>query len=294
VASKKLQQTIISISSGNFGELHRLIDQLISDQKKPVVLGVSGGSATGKSSLTKLIKSARRESLTVFPLDEFQLGNSFADAAASPYRWDDPRNFDPELSSNALNTLISTGTCLIPRFSLEKNERIGTQSLTRSEIVVVEGLYPLLEPLDQFIDVGIYFEAPFFARFVRRAYRFTGEMGLEYSNIPVKHMLTGVSRAHTDYVQHQKPLADVLVKVDFSFENEIGGALASLGAFVDSKLVALPWQVVQKLPQNLEIVAGNNGGLDYLAIRWNGRISFTAQITKNLLELATNVDWMAT
>lgn len=184
-----------------------------------VVVKVSGGSATGKSSqVAARISSAFGDNALLIHQDDFQLGRDFACAESSPYRWDDPENFDLERTAGVLDELSKTGHAVMPTFSLETVRRGPDRSVSNRKIVILEGLYAGYGPLAGEDAVHVYVQAPFYARFVRRLCRSKFELNAKKLETPVRQCLGPVLDAHRNLVRTQLSNANYVVSLPYSFD----------------------------------------------------------------------------
>ncbi|MGI0135249.1 MAG: hypothetical protein ACREBW_09870 [Candidatus Micrarchaeaceae archaeon] len=92
----------------------------VHDSQRPFCIMVAGGSSTGKSStvLPELI-AALGDKAVLVEQDWYQLGQNFAEKDTSPYRWDDPRNFQISQLAAGLRQLQQGHTISAPLFDVE-------------------------------------------------------------------------------------------------------------------------------------------------------------------------------
>lgn len=199
----------------------------ISIMSKPAIIGIAGGSSTGKSSL---ILPALEENLielglppTIVSLDNFMLGRQYIDTHDSPYRWDDPGNFALDECLQSLKELIEASTADFPVFSITEMKRIQTQQLTMSQsaILLIEGLYVATPPLLDFLDYVLYIQSNFYARFMRRIFRFVLEFDIPKPDTAVNQMIRYVELAHHEIVKEQEKSANLTITVPYSFQETV-------------------------------------------------------------------------
>lgn len=207
-----------------------LNDQLVSDilnlkQNKPLLISVAGGSATGKTSVvSKRLLNLFTKVSSVDPLiinqDNFQIGRPFVNSHESKYKWDDPRNFDLPTCTTALKELIKTNNTTIPIFSVHKTQRVGSQPLkiNPNSIIIFEGLYTFLEDeLSNMADYKIFVQSHFYARLLRRIFRFVYELKIPDFDVALRQMVLKVQLANKEQVSSQRRRSDLVIHTPYSF-----------------------------------------------------------------------------
>jgi uridine kinase len=111
------------------------------------VIGVAGGTASGKTSLCARIGRGLNENLCIVSLDSFYRGLSDEEHDdAANYNFDHPNALDLDLAYQKLCELASGKDCEIPTydFALHKRTKVTVTQKT-AQIIVFEGLFALLE-----------------------------------------------------------------------------------------------------------------------------------------------------
>ncbi|MEM6831062.1 MAG: hypothetical protein AAF551_11160 [Bacteroidota bacterium] len=207
-------------------ELGRVVTGLSKEnalQGKNTVVAICGGSCTGKSTqVTSALKEELGDQAVVFHQDAFQNNPSYQASFDETYRWDHPDNFDLRACEDALRGLVTNEVVVIPDYSFQTDEPIGTKTIAPRPIILFEGLYASFKQLLHFSDVVIYAEAPFHARLIRRIYRNTRERykGRDQGAI-VQGFVSSVTQAHRDFVCQQKVCAHLILRMPFHFSELI-------------------------------------------------------------------------
>lgn len=183
---------------------------------KPLIVGIAGGSASGKTTVAANInRQLGDQHAVLFSQDLFQFGSEFVGHKTSLYKWDDPKNFDLESNQLALNNLRASRSASVPSFDLLTNNRRGTTLIDPRKVIVWEGIYALLTPeIRSVIDLKVFIDAPYVLRLLRRISRFLSRDSIDDIGVPVRHMLTFVLSADKDFVSPQKNYADLVVEVE--------------------------------------------------------------------------------
>lgn len=261
----------------------------LEKKNSPLMVAIAGGSCTGKSTISRAIMAEFGNLASIVHLDDFQLGEDFQ-FKDSPYRWDDPRNFDPDFALSSIVELSKGAAVEIPKFDLVLNKRVGNQKILPTPIVILDGLYPLMEQFLPFMDIRVYVEAQYYARFFRRIFRFTNEVDKELGSVPVKHMLTSVHRAHHRYVVGQRTVANYILSNPYSFNLETAQKYKLSEARDGHRLIRIAGLV--QLPDNTEFIVGLDNH-DHLTsvVTWAGKEVFRASIDESIARLISQVDW---
>lgn len=208
-----------------------LTDTLISNilkqkqQHRPLLISIAGGSSTGKTTLvSQELFTLLRKVPGIKPLllsqDNFQIGRPFVDSHGSKYKWDDPRNFDLPACTVALKELINTNKTTIPIFSVRETRRTGSQFLesTASSVIIFEGLYTFFEDeLAKMADYKIFVQSYFYARLLRRIFRFIYELKIPSFDIALRQMLLKVQLANKEQVSMQRKKSNLIIHTPYSF-----------------------------------------------------------------------------
>lgn len=183
---------------------------------------VAGGSATGKSSqIAPLLLEAFGEDVLLIEQDWYQLGLDFARRDASTYKWDDPENFQIDRLAADLQKLRQGQAIQTPNFNVIDVRSAGTRKVSPKPIIVVDGLYSLLDPLQEIADYSIYVSMPLYGRFLRRLFRFSHEQMQTSMQTPFKQALGTVLLAHQKIVRRQAQAADCVITVPYHFTDTI-------------------------------------------------------------------------
>jgi len=87
--------------------LNTNISNLGADSQRPLIVGATGGTASGKTSMCLRIRERLGEKVTIISLDSFYKGLSEEDHAnAANYDFDHPRALDFDLAFEVLTDLM--------------------------------------------------------------------------------------------------------------------------------------------------------------------------------------------
>ncbi|PZM82211.1 hypothetical protein DLH72_04325 [Candidatus Gracilibacteria bacterium] len=214
------KKMILNFSETNINFLASEIQKL-KKENETLIIGISGGSASGKTSLVtpKLKEILEKDfEVSILNMDNFQMGKEFVENLKSLYKYDDKRNFCLEEVNEILWKLKNGENVEIPKFSLEKVVRDGKIFFKNAEIILLEGIYATDEILQKNLDFSIFVEDEVTNMLTKRILRYALEMKLKNGPVgALKQYLKYVLPAYNDLVLEQKQKANVIIKIDFDF-----------------------------------------------------------------------------
>lgn len=146
--------------------------------RKPLVLGITGGSGSGKSRLAAYIKEGLHGHAAVVCQDwYYKDNNGAAGHAREALNFDHPRALETPLCVRQLDRLRRGEAVHAPVYDYATHSRIAETREVRPEpLVIVEGLFVLHEPaLRRRLDLSVYIDVPDDMRLLRRVRRDTFE-----------------------------------------------------------------------------------------------------------------------
>ena len=182
---------------------------------KPVIIGIAGGSASGKTTIArKIIETFENtNSITIIKEDDYynhQTNMSFEDRKKTNY--DHPLAFDHELMRFQLLELINN--CIIEKPTYDytvHNRSTVTEIVEPKDVIIVEGLFVLEEKeIRDLLDIKVFVDTPNDVRFIRRLVRDINERGRVLENI-IEQWLTTVRVMHEEFIEPSKKYADVII-----------------------------------------------------------------------------------
>lgn len=188
-----------------------------------VVVAISGGSCTRKSSLVSAFLSNHFNSQCVaISQDQFQWQPTYLKKIDPIYKWDHPNNFNIEQCHRALSGLQQNKTVKIPDYQFKKEQEVGFKIITPKPVIIFEGLYANFNRLNELNDISIYVESPWYARMIRRIFRNTLDRYKRTAYQPIlQSFCNSVTAAHYNFVVHQKGKSDYTVNVPLVFDRII-------------------------------------------------------------------------
>lgn len=177
------------------------------------MIGIAGGSGSGKSTFTNRLKKEFGDQVTVIYHDNYYKSN---DGVPFEIRmkenYDHPDAFETDLLIRHLKALRRGETIQCPVYDYAQHNRTDrTIELNPSRIIIVEGILVLENPeLRSLFDIKIYVEADADERIIRRIIRDVKERGRHVEDISEQY-LTTVKPMHYLYVEPTKAMADIVI-----------------------------------------------------------------------------------
>ena len=185
-----------------------------SEQTPPLLVGVGGGSGSGKSSLARALVSALGPARTaVLAHDAYYRDRSALLPEHRPeINYDVPEAFDQVLFVEHLTALRAGRPVRPPAYCFVTHRRTGyAPAVAPRPIVVVEGVLLLWEPaVRATLDLRIYLDAPEGVRLQRRLARDVAERG-RTTDAVLAQFAASVREAHRTYVEPTRAMADLVL-----------------------------------------------------------------------------------
>lgn len=181
---------------------------------KPFLIGVAGGSSSGKSTVSeRLAELAGEEHLALIKLDSYYVRASDETMEERQARnWDHPDAFDWPLLNDHLAALTAGAAVPVPVYDYSNYDRSDQVRMVHpAQIVVVEGILVLWEPvLRERFDLKIYLDTDADLRIIRRIERDVKERGRTLDSVIAQYLET-VRPAHEQFIEPSKRYADVII-----------------------------------------------------------------------------------
>ncbi len=182
---------------------------------KPVIIGIAGGSASGKTTIARKIIETFEDtnSITIIKEDDYyndQSNLTFEQRQKTNY--DHPLAFDHELMRFQLLELMNNRIIEKPTYDYTMHNRSDvTEIIEPKDVIIVEGLFVLEEKeIRDLLDIKIFVDTPNDVRFIRRLSRDIKERGRVLDNI-IDQWMSTVRVMHEEFIEPSKKFADVII-----------------------------------------------------------------------------------
>ena len=183
--------------------------------KKPLVIGIAGGSASGKSSISKELNKlcSKQKSVLIIRQDDYykdQSSLSMQQRVRTIY--DHPFAFDNDLLVAQLELLINGQPIEKPTYDFVNHTRSDvTEKVVSADVIILEGLFVLEnEEIRKHLDIKIFVDTDADIRFIRRMLRDVKERGRTLDSVVNQYVKT-VRTMHDRFIEPSKRYADVIV-----------------------------------------------------------------------------------
>lgn len=184
------------------------------DEHKPIVFGVAGGTASGKTTVARAILEAVGASQVAYlPHDAYYKDMShlpFEERARLNY--DHPSSLETKLLVKHIKRLCAGEAVAVPVYDFTAHRRTSETTLVEpSPIILVDGILIFTKrKLRQLMDIKVYIDTDADVRFIRRLLRDMNERGRSLESVVTQYMET-VRPMHLKFVEPSKRFADVII-----------------------------------------------------------------------------------
>lgn len=178
-----------------------------------IIIGIAGGTGSGKSTFTNRIKEEFRDKVSVVYYDNYyKAHDDIPLEERALINYDHPDSFETDLLVRHLNELRSGSTVQCPVYDYSVHNRTGeTVEIRPADVILVEGILVLHdERLRNMMDIKIYVDADADERILRRVIRDVKERGRDVEGI-ARQYLTTVKPMHYAFVEPTKYTADLVI-----------------------------------------------------------------------------------
>jgi uridine kinase len=181
---------------------------------KPLIIGIAGGSGSGKSTVAKNVAD-NLGSLSVAFIDMDAYYRNFTNLLLDERRhlnWDHPDAFDFDLLTDHLATLSNRETIQKPVYDFVTHLRSDeTINVEPSDVIVIDGILLFVdERVRDLCDVKVFVDADADIRLIRRIQRDLSTRGRPLGEI-IDQYLSTVQPMHLQFVEPSKRYADIIV-----------------------------------------------------------------------------------
>ena len=183
--------------------------------KKPVIIGIAGGSASGKTSISRKLRDFfdDENTVTIIRMDDYYKDQShmpFSERLKTNY--DHPNAFDNDLLVKQIDELAEGKTIEKPTYDFVNHTRSTlTEFVHPCDVLILEGLFVLENPdILSRLDMKIYVDTDADIRFIRRLKRDVRDRGRTIESVCDQYMNT-VRVMHEAFVEPSKKNADVII-----------------------------------------------------------------------------------
>jgi uridine kinase len=189
--------------------------EFMSDiDKKPLTIGVAGGTGSGKSTVSAaLLERVGETHIAYIPHDTYY--RSLEDMPRTTQghaNFDHPDSLDTTLMIKNIRDLQAGQPTDLPIYDFRNHTRLDeTRRIDPQPIILVEGILIFVEPeVRQLLDIRIFVDTDADIRLIRRLRRDIVERGRTVDSV-IDQYLESVRPMHLEFVEPTRRYADVII-----------------------------------------------------------------------------------
>ena len=181
---------------------------------KPLIIGIAGGSGSGKSTVARKV-AENLGALSVAFIDMDAYYRNFSELSLDERRrlnWDHPDAFDYDLLTNHLERLAERESIDKPVYDFVTHLRSDESvAVPPSDVIVIDGILLFVDArVRDLCDVKVFVDADADIRLIRRIQRDLTKRGRPLGEI-IDQYLSTVQPMHLEFVEPSKRYADIIV-----------------------------------------------------------------------------------
>ncbi|HJC42007.1 MAG TPA: uridine kinase [Candidatus Intestinimonas pullistercoris] len=178
-----------------------------------MIIGIAGGTGSGKTTLTEKLKAEFGEDVSVLYHDNYYKSHSdMTYEERAKLNYDHPDAFETERMIADLQALRRGEAVECPVYDYTVHDRSPqTLVVQPTKVILVEGILIFAEPeLRALMDIKIFVDTDADVRILRRIMRDVKKRGRSLDSV-VQQYLTTVKPMHEQFVEPSKRYADIVV-----------------------------------------------------------------------------------
>ena len=181
--------------------------------KDVIVIGIAGGTGSGKSTLIQKIKDEFSNEITMLSHDfYYKQHNEITFEERKKLNYDHPNSFDTDLMIEHVRRLAMGQSINRPVYDFTIHNRVDETVLVEpAKVIIVEGILIFEnKELRDLCDIKVFIDTDADVRIIRRIIRDVNERGRTLESI-VTQYLTTVKPMHEQFVEPSKKFADLII-----------------------------------------------------------------------------------
>jgi uridine kinase len=186
----------------------------VSDGSGPIVIGVAGGSGSGKTTVVRqIVDSLGPDQVIVLEHDRYYRdGNDLPLEERAALNYDHPDSLETDLMVGHLHELRAGRPVELPIYDFSLFARKAERETAHARrVIIVEGILIFTDAeLRRLMDVKVFVDTDADTRFIRRLQRDITDRGRTVQSV-IEQYLATVKPMHLDFVEPSKRYADIIV-----------------------------------------------------------------------------------
>jgi len=183
--------------------------------KKAILIGVAGGTGSGKTSMAKnIVHDSDPREVMIIEQDSYYYDLSHIPLESrGHHNFDHPDSYDfPQIKAD-MQAILDGRAVKIPVYDYKTHTRSTTdfQIVNGQKIIVLEGIMVLYDPeLRDMMDIKVYIETAPDIRFIRRLKRDIYQRGRTVDSV-IEQYINTVRPMHEQFIEPTKHYADIII-----------------------------------------------------------------------------------
>lgn len=181
---------------------------------KPIILGVAGGTGSGKTTVSQaILDRVGRDRIAYIQHDSYYRDQGhLPPEERAKVNYDHPDALETELLVKHLKELQAGRIVEVPIYDFTTHTRTdSTRHVESKRVILVEGILIFAEELlRKMFDIKIYVDTDADIRFIRRLRRDISERGRTMESVVDQYLAT-VRPMHLEFVEPSKRYADIII-----------------------------------------------------------------------------------
>lgn len=182
---------------------------------KPIIIGIAGGTSSGKTTIAKKVFEETKKYGTVAMIkidDYYKLTDHLSFEERAKINYDHPASYDVEYIVQNLIDLKNGKDVVKPTYDFVNHIRSKeTETIKASNVIIVEGILTLaIKEVEEMCDIKLFVDTPDDIRFIRRLKRDVKERGRTVESV-INQYLETVRPMHKTFVEPSKEKADLII-----------------------------------------------------------------------------------
>jgi uridine kinase len=180
----------------------------------PLVIGIAGGSGSGKTTVTNaILDSLDKSRVVVIQHDSYYRDlSTYGGATPAEINFDHPDSLETDLLIRHIQNLRAGKPIEEPIYNFTTHRRLdSTRRLDAKEIIIIDGILIFVDHrLRDLMDIKIFVDTDADERLIRRIRRDIMERGRSVESVMLQYMQT-VKPMHLQFVEPSKHWADIII-----------------------------------------------------------------------------------
>ena len=208
---------------------------------KSVIIGIAGGSASGKTTVAQRLKKTFEESNSVIIIrqdDYYKDQSHLTMDERINTNYDHPLAFDNDLLVKQLDQLANGIPVEKPIYDFVNHTRSAkTEIVEPADVIVLEGLFVLeSEFIRNRLDIKLFVDTEADIRFIRRLKRDVNERGRTLDHVITQYTTT-VKIMHSLFIEPSKRYADLIIPEGGRNEVALDLLTTKISSIIDHNMI---------------------------------------------------------